>query len=161
MSLCTSISIILRSQWKNKTISFLQQQAKIKKRKEIFRAGSSCLTSQWKCIGPKQSTSIQYFGNKNSFMAVLILKMFHQQIPEKKMGKSLLSGSRGILRGGFRHLRYSSASQQKGNLFKMVYFWIFPVRNPIRFSSIVYNEKASDNTHVHIFSFLSVIYGHL
>lgn len=111
--------------------------------------------------GPKQSTSIQYFWNKNSFMAVLILKMFYQQIPEKKMGKSLLSGSRGVLQGGFRHLRYSSPSQQKGNLFKMVYFWIFLMRNPIRFSSIVYNEKASDNTHVHIFSFLSIIYGHL
>lgn len=28
------------------------------------------------------------FWNKNSSMAVLILKMFYQQIPEKQMGKS-------------------------------------------------------------------------
>lgn len=89
-------------------------------------------------------------------MAVLILKMFYQQISEKQMGKSLLSG---ILQGGFRHLWYSSPSQQKRDLFKMVHLWIFLIRNPIRFNSIVYNEKAAVNTQVHVVSFL--IYGHL
>lgn len=43
----------------------------------------------------------------------------------------------------------------------MVHFWIFLMRNLIRFSSIFYNEKAAVNTQVHMFSFLSIIYGHL
>lgn len=46
MSLCTPVSTILRSLKENKTILFLQEQAK--KRKDMFRAGNSCLTSQWK-----------------------------------------------------------------------------------------------------------------
>lgn len=29
-------------------VLFLQEQAKVKKRKEVFRAGGFCLTSQWK-----------------------------------------------------------------------------------------------------------------
>lgn len=91
--------------------------------------------------GPKQITSIQYSGKKISSMVVLILKMFYQQILEKQMGKLLLSG---ILQGGFRHLWYSSPSQQKRDIFKMVHLWIFLIRNPIRFSSIVYISIAAD-----------------
>jgi len=35
------------------------------------------------------------------------------------------------------------------------------MRNPIRFSSVIYNEKAAVNMQVHMFSFLLIIYSHL
>lgn len=120
----------------------------------------SSLSSPWK-YGPKQSMSNLSWGHRNHCMAVLILVMFCQQIPEKQVGKSFLLGSREMLQRGFRHFWHCSPSQEKWAVFSLIHFWMSLMRNPVRFSSVLYNKWAEVHTEIHTFLFLSIIYSHL
>lgn len=76
---------------------------------------------------PKQSPA---FGNKNSFMAVLILKMFYLADPWKTNGK--ITSDR-LMRNITRKLQTSLTFLTWSSKMEIL------MRNPTRFSSIIYN----------------------